>query len=57
MKGWMPFIESEKIAITLNSFFIVVSFFDVEGSVHDSIAGTVKILGIQGVDEHFAFEV
>ena len=51
------FLEDEKIALTLNSFFIVVSLFDVEGSVHDSMDGAVRILERQGVDVCFAFDV
>ena len=53
----MPFLKYEKIAFILNSFFIVVSLFDAEGSMHYSIDGAVRILGIQGVDVHFIFEV
>ena len=36
-------LEDEKIVLTLKKFFIVVSFFDTEGSVHDSMDGAVKI--------------
>ena len=51
------FLEDEKIVFTLNSFFIVVSLFDVEGSVCDSMDDRVRILGRQGVDPCFAFKV
>ena len=36
------FLEDEKIVLTLNTLFIVVSFFDAESSVNDSIDGTVN---------------
>ena len=51
------FLEDQKIAFTLKSFFIVVSSFDIEGSVHDYVDVTVRILGRQGVDVCFIFEV
>ena len=43
--------------LTLNTFFLVVFFFDVEGSTHDSMDAVVRILGRKGVDVYFAFEV
>ena len=58
------FLEDEKTSFTLNYFLIVVSsffifdsLFDVDGSVHNSAEGDVRILGRQGVDACFAFEV
>ena len=39
------FLEDDKIVPILNSFFIVVSFFGVECSVHDSVDGAFRILG------------
>ena len=51
------FLDNDKIVITLNTFLIVVSFFDSEGSVYDSMDGVVRILGGQGVDAWFAIEV
>ena len=38
-------LEDEKIVFTLNTFLIVVSFFDAEGYVHDHVDGAVRILG------------
>ena len=40
-----------------NTFLIVVSFSDVEGSVYDSMNGAIIMLGRQGVDVLFYFEV
>ena len=51
------FIDNDKIVLTLNTFLTVISFFDAEGSTHDSIDDAVRILGRQGVDACFAFEV
>ena len=51
------FLEDEKIVLTSNTFLTVVSFFDAEGSLHNSMDGAVRILGRQGVDACFAFEV
>ena len=51
------FLEDEKTSFTLNSFFMFVFLFDAEGSVHDSTEGEVIILGRQGVDAWFSFEV
>ena len=51
------FLNDEKIVFTLNTFFVVVSFCDVKISLHDSVDGTVRILGRQGVHAWFAFEV
>ena len=39
------FLEDEKKVLTLSSFFLVVYFFVAEGSVHDAIDNTVRILG------------
>ena len=39
------FLEDEKIVLTLNTFFKLVSLFDAEGSVHDSMDDVVRILG------------
>ena len=50
------FLEDEKIAFTLNSSFVVGSFFNAEGSAHDSIDDVVVILE-KGVDAWFTFEV
>ena len=50
------FFEDEKIALTLNSFFTVVSLFDSEGAVCCSIDEVVRVLGTQGVGKPFAFE-
>ena len=33
------FLEDKKIVLTLNSFFIAGSIFDVEGSTHNSVDG------------------
>ena len=38
------FLEDEKTLLTLNSSFTVFSFFDSEGSPHDSMDGTVGTL-------------
>ena len=51
------FLEDEKIAFTLKSFFIVVFSFDIECSVRDYVDGTARILGRQGVNVCFIFEV
>ena len=51
------FLEDEKIAFTLNSFFIAVSLFYVEDSVHDSLDGVFRTLRRQDVDVCFTFEV
>ena len=50
------FLEDEKIAFTLKSFFIVFSLFDVEHYVHDSMDGAIRILGIKCVDVCFTFD-
>ena len=51
------FLEDEKIALMLSSFFAVVSsilifvcLFDAECSINDSAEGVVRILGRQGVE-------
>ena len=44
------FLEDEKIVLTLNYFFIVGSFFNAEGSVHDSTDSIARILGKEGAD-------
>ena len=36
---------------------MLVSFFDAEGYVHDFMYGSVRILGRQGFDACFSFEV
>ena len=51
------FLKNEKTSFTLNSFFIIVPLFDAEGFAHDSEEGVVKILGRQGADECFTFEL
>ena len=51
------FLEYEKILFTLNSFFILGSFFNAESSAHDHGDKTVRILGKEGVDACFTFEV
>ena len=58
------FLEGEKIAFTLSSlftvfysFFIFVSLFDVEGLENNSTEGVVWILGRQGENVWFTFEV
>ena len=50
------FLEDEKIAFTLNSWFRVGLFFNAEGSAHDSIDSAVRILG-KGVSVCFTFEL
>ena len=51
------FLEDEKIVLTLNSFFIVGSFFNAEDSVHDYANDEVRILWKESVDACFTFEV
>ena len=51
------FIEDEKIVFTLNNVFIVGSFFDAEGSTHDSVDIAVRILVKEVTDEWFTFKV
>ena len=51
------FLDDDKIVFISNTFLIVVSFFDAEGSDHDYMDSVVRILGGQGVDAWFAFEV
>ena len=51
------FLEDEKIVLTLKTFLIVLYLFDAEGSVHDSMNGAFRILGRQGMDVCFSFEV
>ena len=53
---WL-FLEDEKTLFTLNTFFVVVYFFDAKGSMNDSVDDVVIILGKQGVNACFAFEV
>ena len=43
--------------LTLNSLFIVGSFFDAEGSANDSAHGAARILGKEDVDVCFTFKV
>ena len=49
------FLEDEKIVLTLNSIFTLGSFFNAEGSAHDSADDAVRILG-KGVNVCFTFE-
>ena len=51
------FLDDEKIVFVPNTFLTLVYFFDAEDSVHDFMDGAVRILGRQGVDVYFAFEV
>ena len=43
--------------LTLNYSFTLGPFFNAEGSVHNCEDGAVRILGRQGVDTRFNFEV
>ena len=38
------FLDDEKIVLKSNTFLIAFSFFDTEGSVHDSMDGAVRVL-------------
>ena len=58
------FLEDEKIAFTLSSFFTVfssffmlISLFDAEGLARYSKEGAAIILGISGANLCFSFEV
>ena len=52
----MTLLEDEKIVLSLNILFIVDWFFDAEGSAHDYMYCTVRILGRQGVGARFPLE-
>ena len=50
------FLEDEKIVLTLNYFFIVGSFFNVEFSAHDSTDGLATALVKEGTGAWFTFK-
>ena len=51
------FLEDKKKILTLNSFFIVGPFFDVEGSTRNSMDGIARSLGKEGADYFCTFKV
>ena len=51
------FLEDKKIVLTLHSFFIVGSFFDVEGSTHNYMDSVARILGKEVEHACFTFKV
>ena len=52
-----PFFEDEKILFNVTSSSIISFFFDLEDFRHDSMGSEVRIVGKEGMDAHFAFEV